>query len=144
MRLAILALILIFLFDLVFGLGFKFYRYQYFDMSLHFLGGFFVAMFFTNFLNSNYADKSLSKAKISIFSLIIVSTTLFVGVFWEFLEYLVTVYYRDYLLQKYSVICCIGNLDDTIGDLVFDITGALIFVLIYLIYSKSSIKVNKG
>ncbi len=103
-----------------------------------------MAMFFTNLLfrkdRADRADKPIIKAKFSISALIILGTTIFVGVFWEFLEYLATIYFREYLIQGYKIICCIGNLDDTIGDLTMDIIGGIIFISIYL---KSLIKDNK-
>ena len=128
MKTAILFLILILLADLVFGLGFKYYRLFYFDMILHFLGGFFVAMFFLHyFKNTNHGKPGSPEFKKA---LIIISSAVFVGVIWEFLEYSATELLGDYLYNNYRIICCIGNLDDTIKDLLMDILGALAFVII--------------
>ena len=97
MRLAILFLILIFLLDIL-GFYLGHHRPYYYDMLLHFSGGFFVAMFFTAFFrNQGLTHKSFNKAKFSIFGLVILSVTLLIGVFWEFLEYLATVYFGPYL-----------------------------------------------
>ena len=135
MQLAILFLILIFSIDMVFGLGFRFYQFPYFDMALHFLGGFFVAMFFISFFGRNQKpDKSSIKGQFLIFAFIILGAVIFVGVFWEFAEYLATVFIADSLYQNYGIVCCMCNLDDSVGDLAFDIFGSIIFILLYRIY----------
>lgn len=141
MRLAILFLILIFLIDML-GFYLGHYRPYYYDTILHFLGGFFVALFFAAFFKSRgVTDKSFEKDKFSIFCLIILSATILVGVFWEFTEYLATVYFRNYLFENHGIICCIGNLDDTIGDLSLDAIGAIVFLFVY---TKLFIKINKS
>lgn len=142
MRLAILFLILVFLIDIL-GFYISSYRIPAYDMILHFFGGFFVAMLFASFLLKNYpisTDKSRIMGRFSILVLTVLGLTVLVGVFWEFIEYIATVYFKNYLAQKYAIICCIGNLDDTITDLALDISGAIIFVLIYI---KSFIKITK-
>lgn len=141
MRLAILFLILIFLIDML-GFYLGSYRLYYYDTILHFLGGFFVAMFFTAFFrNYGITHKSFGKDKFLIFSLIILSATVVVGVFWEFFEYLATVYFSNYLVKNHGIICCIGNLDDTISDLSLDAIGSIVFLLLGL---KPFIKINKS
>jgi len=138
-RLAILFLILIFLIDML-GFYLGHFRPYYYDTILHFGGGFFVALFFAAFFkNYGITEKSFGKDKFLIFALVILSATMLVGAFWEFSEYLATAYFSDYLAEKYGIICCIGNLDDTIGDLALDIFGAIIFILLHDI---SYIKVN--
>ena len=126
MRLAILFLILIFLIDMVFGLGLRFYRILYFDVILHFFGGFFVAMFFYDYLKE-YTEKKASKLKKL---LIITGATVFIGVIWEFSEYIASYFLSDYLLTKYNLICCMGNLNDTVNDLLMDIIGAIAFMIL--------------
>ena len=126
MRTAILFLILIFLIDMVFGLGLRFYRILYFDVILHFFGGFFVAMFFYDYLKE-YTEKKASKLKKL---LIITGATVFIGVIWEFSEYIASYFLSDYLLTKYNLICCMGNLNDTVNDLLMDIIGAIAFMIL--------------
>ncbi len=100
-----------------------------------------MALFFAAFFkNYGITDKSVGKDKFLIFCLIILSATVLVGAFWEFSEYLATAYFSDYLAQKYGIICCIGNLDDTIGDLALDAFGSIVFFLFGL---KLFIKVAK-
>lgn len=52
-----------------------------------------------------------------------------IGVMWEFLEYFSTVFgptYWPVLAPHFDI----GNLDDTLADLVFDLWGALLFFLL--------------
>ena len=127
MRLAILFLILVFLIDML-GLYIGSYRLSFYDVALHFSGGFFVAMFFTHyFKNLNPGNPGTPKLK-KMF--IIISAVIFVGVIWEISEYIATELFSNYLYEKYRIVCCIGNLDDTISDLGIDILGAIIFSLL--------------
>jgi hypothetical protein len=91
---------------------------SWFDILMHFLGGFLVAIF-TIFILYSYSDfENLKKHKIFLFSLII-GATLVVGLGWELWEIFVgfTNTFRD--------------LNDTIMDIVMDTVGA-----ISAIYSK--------
>jgi len=132
MRTAILFLILIFLIDMVFGLGLRFYRILYFDLILHFLGGFFVAMFFYDYLKEYMkAPKIDTEQSRSIKKLLIITgATVFIGVIWEFSEYIATAFLSNYLYNNYGIICCMGNLSDTVNDLTMDIIGAIAFILL--------------
>ena len=130
MRIAILFLILVFLVDLL-GIYIGSYRFYFYDVILHFLGGFFVAMFFVSFFNNlKIEGNALIKNKHLIWALIITGSTLFIGVFWEFTEYLATIYFSEALLKNYGIVCCMGNLDDTIEDLALDSFGAIMFVFL--------------
>lgn len=124
MRTAILFLILIFLIDLVFGLSFRLYRIFYFDTILHFFGGFFVAMFFYDYLKEYTKSRKIKKL------LIITGATIFIGVIWEFSEYIATYFLSDYLYSNYGIVCCMGDLNDTINDLLMDIIGAIAFIVL--------------
>lgn len=131
MKTAILFLVLIFLIDLAIGFPFRMWRFPLFDASLHFFGGFFIAMFFYNYLKDSIKTRFLKIA------LIIVGVTVFIGMMWEFTEYSATRLFGNYLYDKYQIICCIGNMDDTFNDLAMDIVGAITFVLAFLNPSKS-------
>jgi len=125
MRLAILFLILVFLVDLL-GFYIGSYRFYFYDIVLHFFGGFFVAMFFYGYLKEYMTGRKIKKL------LIIVGATVFIGVFWEFSEYLATVFLGDYLYNNYGITCCMGDLNDTVNDLAMDILGAIIYTTITL------------
>lgn len=63
--------------------------------------------------------------------LIIVGAVTFIGVVWEFAEYtaaqtLIEPLYNNFGFRAYFI----GDLDDTIKDLLMDIVGALTFVFI--------------
>ena len=125
MRLAILFLILIFLADML-GFYISAYRIPIYDTVLHFFGGFFVAMFFYIYLKDSIRARCLKNA------LIIVGVTVFIGAIWEFAEYSATSLIGDYLYDKYRIICCIGDMNDTLNDLAMDIIGAITFALVFL------------
>lgn len=117
---------IIFLCNLV-GAYFGFYNFWWFDTSLHFLGGFFVAM-----LMSYYLAEHLGKSKLKNV-LILAGMTAFIGVVWEFAEYaaaqtLVEPLYNNFGFRAYFI----GDLDDTIKDLFMDILGGLTFAIFYV------------
>lgn len=124
MKIAILALSTIFITNLV-GMYFGFYEFWWFDMSLHFLGGFFVAMLMFHYLSDVSSPTKIKKY------LIIVGAVSFIGVVWEFAEYLasqtlIEPIYRYFEVRAYFI----GDLDDTINDLLMDIMGSFSFLLI--------------
>lgn len=132
MRLAILFLILVFLIDLL-GFYIGSYRIPAYDTILHFSGGLFVAMLFYHYLKEYFKKNNLIKNV-----LIIVGATMFIGAVWEFAEYTATLLWSDYFFERYEVICCIGNLDDTINDLLVDLLGALVFSIPAIKYRNKS------
>lgn len=60
---------------------------------------------------------------------VILGTTLFVGVMWEFAEWISTFY---------NSLLTIGNLDDTIFDLAADLFGAAVLLLLHPFGSRNS------
>ena len=127
MRTAILFLILVFLIDML-GFYLGSVRPDFYDMALHLSGGFFVAMFFLHYFKDlapgNPGSPKLKKA------FIIVSAVIFVGVMWEMVEYIATKMFGEHLYETYRIICCMGDLDDTVNDLAMDILGAAAFVFL--------------
>jgi len=125
MQRAILFLTIIFLTNFV-GMYYGFYNFWWFDMSLHFLGGFFVAMLFgAYFANTKFSSKRERW-------LAVVGATIFIGVVWEFAEYtaaqtLVEPLYNNFGIRAYFI----GDLDDTIKDLLMDMTGAFAWLTIF-------------
>ncbi len=144
MRLAILFLILIFLLNIFFMVSNIEYAFKTLNVDplLHFSGGIFIAMFFTAYLkNMSIGNPGSPKLKRI---LILISVTVFIGVVWEFSEYLATGFLGNYLYQKYRIICCMGGLDDTISDLLMDTLGAATFVLATLIPLKSKSRLKRS
>ena len=132
MRQAIFFLTIIFLTNFV-GMYFGFYNFWWFDTSLHFLGGFFVAMFMTYYLGGIFklriTDYELTTLKKY---LIIVGAVSFIGVVWEFAEYaaaqtLIEPLYNNFGVRAYFI----GDLNDTIKDLLMDIVGAFAWLAVF-------------
>lgn len=123
MKLAILFLAILFFTNLVgmyYGLESKF---PWTDMVFHFLGGFFVAMLMVQYLADVKAPSKLKSC------LIIVGAVSFIGVVWEFAEYLasqtlIEPIYKYFKIRAYFI----GDLDDTINDLLMDVVGAFIYL----------------
>lgn len=120
---AIFFLVVIFFSNLIGGLYFGLYSTWWFDIIHHFLGGFFVAMLMANYLSDIQPESTLKKY------LIVVGATLFVGVIWEFAEYIGSQILTEPLYRNLGIrIYFIGDLDDTINDLLMDILGAFTFL----------------
>lgn len=126
MKKAIIFLAIIFFGNFA-GMYFGFYLTWWFDTLLHSLGGFFVAMLFADYLKNHLLpDKKIKN------SLIIVGATAFIGVIWEFAEYtaaqtLIEPLYNNFGFRAYFI----GDLDDTIKDLLMDIVGAFFWLVIF-------------
>ncbi|MBI4160579.1 MAG: hypothetical protein HY506_01610 [Candidatus Yanofskybacteria bacterium] len=87
-----------------------YFRYPNVDIPAHFLGGFFVALFFIGFLRRSLAaERSLIQDLI-----IIVGASTLVGVLWEFFE----------LIADLTPPLSIDYARDILLDLAMDITGA--------------------
>ncbi len=127
MKKAFIALVIIFLINIAsfyYGWYLKFF---WFDMMLHFLGGFFVAMFMAYYLKDHLRERKLKNL------LVLVSVTAFVGVVWEFAEYIASQTLIDPVYNSFKIhVYFIGDLDDTINDLAMDIVGALAFSVFWL------------
>lgn len=131
MKKAVFILILIFVSNLI-GMYFGMYSYWWFDMVHHFLGGFFVAMLMVNYLEIKelrIRNKELTTIKKY---LILLGAVSFIGVIWEFTEYLanqtlIEPIYKYFQIKTYFM----GDLDDTINDLLMDILGALSWLSLF-------------
>ena len=128
-----------------------YWTYSWFDIPMHFLGGFWVAMLFFWFYQKtrNYADytqtnadnnmqmdtnkfprESASSPRMSVLLTIVscLSFVALIGVFWEFFEFLYDVFISS---RGYSGFMQLGAAD-MIGDLFFDLLGGLTFSIIYI------------
>ncbi len=95
-----------------------YYRIPQFDKALHFLGGAVAAWFALSLMQDEVTPMSWWKQ-----ALIVVSVTAFIGVVWEWAEYLSS-YTRAQTPWLYHYFSG-GDLTDTLGDLVADTLGAL-------------------
>lgn len=129
MRQAFFFLVAIFIVNAV-GLYYGWYLdHLWFDVALHFLGGFFIAMFFTAYLKEYVSDTAKLKS-----TLVIVGAAMFIGVTWEFVEYianqtLVEPFYKYFGVRAYFM----GDLSDTVNDLTMDMLGAGLFTWLHLL-----------
>ena len=138
MKRSLIFLVSIFVVNLV-GLYYQWYLvYPWFDQTLHFLGGSFIAMLMANYLSEYFVNKNTLKNL-----LIIVGVTVFIGVAWEFVEYianqtLIEPVYRYFKVHAYFM----GDLDDTVSDLLMDILGATTLSLLHLRRRRKSHEVQ--
>lgn len=94
----------------------KFYWYSsiwWFDMPMHFLGGFWVGLLFLlMFPLRNFSTKQIFEAIFGV---------LFIGILWEIFEIVV----NDYTIQMPF------NTLDTVSDICFDLAGSIFSVLYF-------------
>jgi len=100
-------------------------KWEWFDTAQHFLGGFFVAMLMYHYLKDHFLPGQYIKN-----ILIITGATIFIGVVWEFTEYIANQTLVE-PTKKYLGINAyfMGDLSDTITDLLMDTLGAFTFVV---------------
>jgi uncharacterized membrane protein YjdF len=84
---------------------------NWFSRIMHFLGGFFVAMFLSGLIQGFWQ---------------ILMFTFLVGVFWEIWEY----YYGIYKLKKFGTKKYMTETRDTMEDLFCDILGAVVLLIL--------------
>ncbi|MBI2674184.1 MAG: hypothetical protein HYX22_00380 [Candidatus Yanofskybacteria bacterium] len=123
---AILFLTIIFFSNFI-GMYYGMYSYWWFDTTHHFLGGFFVAMLF----GAYFADTKFPSKRFRW--LAVIGATTFIGVVWEFAEYaasqtLIEPLYHNFGIRAYFI----GDLNDTIKDLLMDIVGAFSWLAIFV------------
>ncbi|OGM98268.1 MAG: hypothetical protein A2915_04080 [Candidatus Yanofskybacteria bacterium RIFCSPLOWO2_01_FULL_41_34] len=126
MKKTISFLILIFIINLI-GLYNQWYLiYPWFDQVLHFSGGFLMAILLSIYLKNHLLENAKLKN-----ILIVLGAVSFIGITWEFAEYLasqilVESIYRNFGIRTYFI----GDLNDTINDLLMDILGAGLFLFV--------------
>ena len=114
---SVLALVITFILSTLVSLNMKYENGHWLFEIFHLLAGFFVAMFFSGFTESE---------------LLIVLATMGVGIFWETLEILIHVFPKlRTMLFKIKFKQGPITLADTILDLILDFSGALLFVLLF-------------
>ena len=140
MKKAFFFLVLIFVINLP-GLYYQWYLdFWWFDVILHFFGGLFIAMFFAEYLKENISIPLEAARARSVpllltgrlkSTLVIIGATMFIGVVWEFAEYianqtLIEPFYRHFGVRAYFM----GDLGDTVNDLTMDMLGAGLFAIL--------------
>ncbi len=93
-------------------------------------------MFFSAYLKTHLLDNSKLKN-----TLIILGVVSFIGVTWEFAEYIANVILSPIIYNVFSVKAYfMGDLNDTINDLLMDVIGAGLFS--FVLHSLGSRKTN--
>ncbi len=106
--------------NFILGFQFNFYRFDWFDVSLHFLSGLGVY-----FVVQQYFRKDLSGFPWIKKTILLVAVTALVGIIWEFAEYSFTAV-PAILSLPWDGLSFIGDLPDTLQDLALDTSGALL------------------
>lgn len=99
-----------------------YWTYQWLDMPMHFLGGFWTALFFF-WLAKKYFPQIFQSLNLLIILIFALSFVALVGVLLEFVEFF-------YNIQQSGVA-------DTLADLFFDLLGGLAFI--FLTFIKKSV-----
>ncbi|OGM89383.1 hypothetical protein A3J77_01170 [Candidatus Wolfebacteria bacterium RBG_13_41_7] len=113
-----ISLIFILLAHIIATFNYWYWTYTWFDIPMHFLGGFWVAMVYfwinakVEILNSEFSK--LPKWLVNL--LFILSFIALIGVLWEFYEFIF-----DFFNGKTGMFQ--GSSADTMGDLFFDLVG---------------------
>ncbi|MDP3731284.1 MAG: hypothetical protein Q8R34_02200 [bacterium] len=105
--------------NFILGFGFNYYRFSWFDTSLHFFGGLGVYLILSSYFRSDLAGLLWLRRTI-----LLVGATVLVGVIWEFAEYSFTTI-PAILSLPWDGLSFIGDLPDTLTDLSLDLLGAL-------------------
>lgn len=136
-KLAIISLTVLLVLTIYFVLVYDwFVTNPWFNVVLHFLGGFFVTMLIYSFYHNEFS-------KVSVFFqfIALVGITLTIGVLWEFTEYIanhtLAIPASNFFEKKISFM---GDLDDTIGDLYMDFVGAFMFWVLHFLWRRKSQK----
>lgn len=127
-------LLIILLVHILALINYWYWTYQWLDIPMHFLGGFWAAMAII-FLISNFQfpiQKEFLNQNFLRFTIVILSFVIFIGVFLEFVEFLYDIFISS---RGYSGFLQLGAAD-TIADLFFDLLGAFVFIFIYRIQER--------
>lgn len=110
--------------------GFWYWRFWWFDILMHILGGVVISLFILWFY-STIDDRGITESpEILVFTLSI-SSIILIGLFWELFEFTTDAFNRPALIAKGFAAVQTGVVD-TLSDLLSDILGALIGSLIFL------------
>jgi len=119
----------IILVEILATIGNWYWMIPWLDIPMHFLGGLWVALIYF------YLDKRYFKTESKIFFYIsMISLSAFIGVLWEFFEYLYSTLFPNSIFSLFKL--PLNLYRDTLGDLFFDILGGLFFCLLYFIVDK--------
>src|SRR3989344_5525463 len=118
--------------NFVHGFEFNYYRFDWFDTSLHFLGGLGVYLILYSYFKNSLTGLPWIKKTI-----LLVGATALVGVIWELAEYSFTAI-PAILPLPWDGLSFIGDLPDTLADLSLDIFGALLGSILHSLGQRKS------
>jgi len=124
-------LIFILVFHIIASINSWYWTYAWLDMPMHFLGGFWVAMVFFNFINPKL---QITDYKLLITLILVLGFVILIGVLWEFFEFLCDVFISS---KGYLEVAQQG-IADTISDLFFDLLGGLALLVVRRYFPKSN------
>lgn len=92
---------------------------------------------------ASYLKEYLNSSKIKNI-LIIIGATIFIGVIWEFCEYIASQTLTEYAKTVFGYnVYFMGNLDDTMTDLLMDILGSFTGSILFLLHFFRSRQTHK-
>jgi hypothetical protein len=102
-----------------------YWTFPWYDMPMHFLGGFWVAVVFA-YLNLKFGFGIFKEKKFLLNLILIISFVALIGVFWEFFEFFSDFFQNSMDISKMAQL----GTADTMGDLFFDLLGGTVFAII--------------
>jgi hypothetical protein len=96
-----------------------YYIFWWFDILLHFLGGYFIALLFISLCRHPIIEKYTSNWSKSFWIISTIGMVAGIGLLWEFFEW---------GLQFVFSISNLATISDSLSDLVFDTLGGLVFL----------------
>lgn len=110
--------------------GFWYWRFWWFDIVMHILGGLVLSLFVLWFYGL-YDPRGLAESPELLLFALAVSAVILIGLFWELFEFTTDAFNRLSLVPKEIFALQVGVID-TLTDLLSDIAGAFIGSLIFL------------
>ncbi|MEZ6209171.1 MAG: hypothetical protein R3B64_01175 [Candidatus Paceibacterota bacterium] len=97
--------------------GSLYFVFWWFDMPMHFLGGFWIGLITVLIFYKKFSKLGLTDNKKSIFVYLL--SVIFIGLLWEFYEYFLEIFIKfDF-----------ANIVDSISDMLFDIAGSILLLI---------------
>ncbi|MBI2514787.1 hypothetical protein HYV91_01175 [Candidatus Wolfebacteria bacterium] len=130
-------LLLIFFVHLFATINFWYWTFRWFDIPMHFLGGFWVAMVFFWLI---YPRFQITNYQLPITIILLLAFVALVGVLWEFFEFIFDLLFSRAGYTGISRILGYGVKDlyiDTLKDLFMDLLGGLGFFFIQRFAAKA-------
>jgi len=108
-----------------------YWTYNWIDMPMHFLGGFWLGVIFLYFIMPKL---EITDHKLLITMILVVSFAVLIGVLWEFFEFLSDIFLAGKGIFEISQ----QGTGDTMSDLFFDLLGGFIAFIIYRFQLKKN------